>query len=566
MSDRSVSQQRHLGRYLRVPSVWTTATLAIALPIAVPIVVVLLYFFMPASTVWAHLRETVLLEYVGNTVTLLLYVACLTLLIGVGCAWLTATKEFVGRRVFAWLLILPLASPAYVVAYAYGDIFSAMHGVETWLATTFGVNIDLPAIRSLPGAAIVLGVTLYPYVYLLTYSAFLEQAAPLSEAARTLGVSRRRNFLTIALPHARPAIAGGLALALMETAADFGVVEYFGVATLTNGIFRTWFAMGEHHAAMQLAGWLFLVVAILVVLEQLARRGLHVNPVSRNAPAQRVQLRGWKSALAMVACTLPLLFGLAIPLSLLAKHAIVIGDPLIGLPFLKYLFNSVSVAAIAAILAVVCAACLTYALRIQGQKPLLKFGVRTATLGYAIPGMVLAVGMLEPLTRLDRGIASWAQAVFDVNIGLLLTGSAAALIFVYLARFLTVAYNSVDSGLLRIHPNFDDAARSLGSNRRRVFTHVHMPMMAPALLTATLLVFVDVIKELPATLILRPFNFETLATRAYRLASDERIAEASTAALCIALVGLIPMFVLAVQRFGMRRNVSFSASAANTLP
>lgn len=526
---------------------------AIALPIAVPIVAVLLYFFAPASETWIHLRETVLVEYIANTVTLLLCVACIASLLGVGCAWLTATKEFPGRRIFTWVLILPLAAPSYVVAYAYGDLFSNLAQFQSWLHQVTSLDLWLPSIRSLPGAALILGFTLYPYVYLLSYNAFVEQAAPMSEAARTLGVTPRRFFFKIALPHARPAIAGGLALALMETAADFGVVEFFGVPTLTNGVFRTWYAMGEHEAAMQLAGWLFIIVTLLVVLEQLARRGAHANPVSRNAPATRTQLFGWRSHAALICCALPLLFGLLIPVLILAKHTIGTGDPVFGVTFLNYIGNTVFVATITAILAVLLSVCLTYAVRLRGDRKMLRLGVRTATLGYAIPGMVLAIGVLGPLTIVDRTFAKWVQTTFDVNIGLLITGSVAALVFVYLARFLTVSFNSVEGGMARVHPNYDDAARSLGTKPFGLLKRVHIPLLTPALMTALLLVFVDVVKELPATLILRPFNFETLATRAYRLASDERIAEASTAALLIVVVGLVPTFVLAAQRFGLQR-------------
>ena len=289
----------------RAPSAWTLGALAIALPIAVPIAAILLTFAAPDSAcLCANLRETVLLEYLLETAALLLMVAMLALLLGAGCAWLTATKDFPGRRVFVWALILPFAAPAYVVAYAYADILAYASPLQTWLRDLDLLREGLPAIRSLPGAGLILGFTLYPYVYLLAYVAFADRAGPLTEAARTLGAKPRRAFFTIALPQARPAIAGGLALALMEAAADFGVVEFFGVPTLTNGIFRTWYAQGEHQAAMQLAGWLFLVVVVLVVLEQLARRGLRANPVSRNMPPTRARLTGWRGALA----TLPARF------------------------------------------------------------------------------------------------------------------------------------------------------------------------------------------------------------------------------------------------------------------
>ncbi len=526
--------------------------MAIALPIAVPIAAILLTFAAPESAVWAHLRETVLLEYLLNTVALLLMVAALALLLGAGCAWLVATKEFPGRRMFAWALILPFAAPAYVVGYAYADLLAYASPLQNWLRDLDLLREGLPAIRSLPGAGLILGFTLYPYVYLLSYVAFTDQAGPLTEAARTLGASPRRAFFSIALPQARPAIAGGLALALMEAAADFGVVEFFGVPTLTNGIFRTWYAQGEQQAAMQLAGWLFLLIVVLVVLEQWARRGLRANPVSRNMPPTRTRLAGWRGGLATLACAVPLVFGLLLPAATLLRHALVSGDPSLGTSFIGYVTNSVAAASVAAVLAGLCALWLNYALRLQGQAQLLKLGVRTATLGYAIPGMVLAVGLIGPLTALDKQLAGWLNSAFGMQTGLLLTGSMAALVFVYLARFLTVAFNSLEGGMARIHPNYDSAARSLGSSPGGLLARVHWPLLTPALLTAMLLVFVDVIKELPATLILRPFNFETLATRAYRLASDERLAEASTASLTILAVGLVPTLVLAWRNFATR--------------
>ena len=555
--------------------------MAIALPIAVPIAAILLNFAAPESAVWAHLRETVLLEYLLNTVALLMMVAILALLLGAGCAWLVATKEFPGRRVFAWALILPFAAPAYVVAYAYADLLAYAGPLQAWLRELDLLREGLPAIRSLPGAGLVLGFTLYPYVYLLAYVAFADRAGALAEAARTLGASPRRAFVSIALPQARPAIAGGLALALMEAAADFGVVDFFGVPTLTNGIFRTWYAQGEHQAAMQLAGWLFLVVAALVVLEQLARRGLRANPVSRNMPPPRTPLAGWRGPLAALACAVPIVLGLLLPAATLLRHALVSGDPSFGATFISYVANSVAVATIAAALAGLCALWLNYALRLQAlrspqsgaplmrrdqpaspraaltrfltaQARLLRLGVRTATLGYAIPGMVLAVGLIGPLTAFDKQLAGWLESILGIRTGLLLTGSVAALVFVYLARFLTVAFNSLEGGMARVHPNYDSAARSLGSSPGGLLARVHLPLLTPALLTAMLLVFVDVIKELPATLILRPFNFETLATRAYRLASDERLAEASTASLMILAVGLVPTLALGWRNFAAR--------------
>ncbi len=527
----------------------------IAVPVAVPIAAVLLTFFAPTTQVWQHLYESVLIEYVTNTVVLLVLVGVMATTFGVSTAWIVATQDFTGRAWLAWLLMVPIAAPAYVVAYAYADLLAYTGPIQSVLRELAWTDSPIPSIRSLSGAAFILSITLYPYIYLFAYNAFSQQAQPLAEAARTLGAGPKRAFFRVALPHARPAIAGGTALVLMESAADFGVVDFFGVPTLTNGIFRTWYAQGEHLAAMQLAAWLFVVVAVLVVMEQIARRGSYANPVSRNAAAQRTRQRGLPGFFCWLVCMLPLTLGFVIPATVLLWHTFTVGDPLLGPRFVGYITNTLAVAGTAAVLATLCAVLLTYANRHQQSRGsrFLNMSVRLATLGYAVPGMVLAVGLIGPMTHLDKWLAANINPILGLPQVLLITGSAAGLIFVYLARFLTVAYNSCDSGMARIHNNYDNAARSLGAKPLRILRHIHLPIMAPAVLTALLLVFVDVVKELPATLILRPFNFETLATRAYRLASDERIAEASTAALLIVMVGLIPAFLIAWQNFSRQR-------------
>jgi iron(III) transport system permease protein len=543
--------------FIRVGSlVWPAGAFLIALPIAVPIVMVLLTLLSPPSDVWLHLRETVLTDYLRNTLNLLVMVAFITAVVGVSTAWLTATRDFPGRDLLRWLLVLPLAAPAYVVAYAYADLLefagpvqSALRELTGWSAREY----TFPAIRSLPGAAMVLGFVLYPYVYLLSYTAFAQQSAVLNEAARSLGASSRRAFFRIALPVARPAIAGGLALALMETAADYGVVDFFGVPTFTSGIFRTWFALGEHAAAVQLAAWLFVIVAVLVVIEQLARRGRVANSLARPAPAMLIPLRGATGWLAGFVCAVPVLIGFLIPMATLTVQAVTVGDPMFGRSFSDYVSNSVLVGISAAALATAAAIWLCYTVRLRPSLPV-KVSLRIATLGYALPGMVLAVGLIVPLTSLDKWLAGVLFRELDLRVGLLLTGSVAALVFVYIARFLTVAFNSCEAGMARIHPQLDAAGRALGAHPGRLLTAVHLPLLMPAILTAVLLVFIDVVKELPATLVLRPFNFETLATRAYRLASDERLAEASTAALSIVAVGLIPCLLLSRQTFRLNRS------------
>ena len=536
----------------------------VAIPVALPLLVVVGALFFPTTDVWSHLAKTVLLTYTVNTLGLVAIVAGLAVSIGVGAAWLTAHYRFLGSRWLSVALILPLAAPAYVVGYVYADLLDVTGPVQVMLRAAAGVQLGgyyFPAIRSLGGAGVVMALVLYPYVYLLAKTNFQNQAGALYESARVLGAGRLQVFLRVALPVARPAIIGGMALVMMETIADYGVAEHFGVPTFTTGIFRTWYAMGEHDAALKLAGCLFLLVALLVMLEQSARRGERFNPLSRNVAEEKIALNGVPGLLAAGLCLLPVLGGFVIPVGSLLVHAVEQGDPLLGRGFYSYGLNSVSVAVLAASACAVVAVFLNYAERLRRDR-WLNWGVRLATLGYALPGMVLAVGMLLPLTLLDRSLAQYLTDSLDRPVGLLLTGSVFALVLVYVARFLTVAYNSTQTAMIQMHPQLDAVARTLGAGPTGVLLRVHIPLLRPAVLSGILLVFIDVMKELPATLILRPFNFETLATRVYRLASDERLSEASTAALIIVALGLVPTIWLLIldQRRG---NISQSLAAAD---
>lgn len=541
----SIHQRAAIGSGSRL---WIVLAALITVPVALPLLVVVAALVYPTTAVWSHLAETVLLTYVSNTLSLMLLVGLLASSMGIGAAWLTAHYRFYGSGVLSVALMLPLAAPAYVVGYVYADLFDATGPLQTWLREWAGLRLGeyyFPAVRSLPGASVVIALVLYPYIYLLAKTSFENQSIALYESARVLGAGRRRLFWQVALPAARPAIVGGLALVLMETIADYGVVEHFGVPTFTTGIFRTWYAMGEHDAALKLAGCLFLLVALLVVLEQSGRRGERFNPLSRNVPAKRIQLHGLPSFAAFLLCTLPVVGGFVLPVGSLVVLAAVQGDPALGRGFFNYGFNSVSVGIAAAIVCAVIALLLGYAQRLRRDRWLV-LGARVATLGYALPGMVLAVGVLLPLSYLDRNLAGLLSEHTQHPVGLLLTGSVFALVFVYVARFLTVAYNSMQSGMTQLHPQLDAVARTLGSAPGQVLRRVHMPLLRPAVLSGLLLVFIDVVKELPATLILRPFNFETLATRVYRLASDERLAEASTAALIIVALSVLPSIWLLV--------------------
>ena len=522
--------------------VWTVMAILVAIPVALPLLVVVAALLFPTTAVWSHLMQTVLLTYTVNTLGLMLIVAVLAASMGVGAAWLTAHYRFPGSGWLGVALILPLAAPAYVVGYVYADLFDATGPVQGVLRSLAGVQLGdyyFPAIRSLGGAGIVIALVLYPYVYLLAKTSFQSQAGALYESARVLGVGRSQVFWRVAVPVARPAIIGGLALVMMETIADYGVAEHFGVPTFTTGIFRTWYAMGEHDAALKLAGCLFLLVAALVVLEQSARRGERFNPLSRNVAAAKIPLSGAAGMLSTGLCLLPVLGGFIVPVGTLLWYAIAQGDPQLGQDFYIYGLNSVSVAVVAAGVCAAVALLLNYAARLRRGR-WLNLGVRLATLGYALPGMVLAVGVLLPLTYIDRALAHFLTESLGRPVGLLLTGSIFALVLVYVARFLTVAFNGTQTAMHQLHPQLDAVARTLGNTPAGVLRRVHLPLLRPAVLSGLLLVFIDVMKELPATLILRPFNFETLATRVYRLASDERLSEASTAAVIIVALGLLP--------------------------
>lgn len=539
-----------LGEHMkrRFGSGWTAAALAVALVVLSPSLVVLWSLAAPASPNWAHLSATVLPTYIANTLKLMALVAVMTAIVGVGTAWLTVSTRFPGQRVLNWALVLPLATPGYIVAYVYTDLLAYAGPVQTALRDVTGwsaADYAFPPVRSLPGAAVMLSLVLYPYVYLLARTSFQRQSAALFDAARMLGARPWRAFLRIALPCARPAIAGGLALVLMETISDFGVVDYFAVQTLTTGIFRTWFNLGDALAAAQIAAWLFVFALALVFIEMVSRRGRVSNPLSRDLPSQARLLSGASAIGAMLACALPVVLGFVVPLIVLGRYALIEGDPLLGWRFLAFAGNSLSVAFVTAILATALAVLLAYGERLHPTR-FNRMSIRLATLGYALPGAMIAIGILTLSTGLDAAFATFASENLGFSPGLLITGSVAGLVFAYVARFLTAAFNATHGGLEKIHPTLDAAARSLGAAPRRVLTAVHIPLLRGALASAALIVFIDVMKELPATLLLRPFNFETLATRTYRLASDERLSEASTAALAIVLLGLIPTILLSL--------------------
>lgn len=471
--------------------------------------------------------------------------------------------RFTGRRFLEIVLPLPLAFPAYVLAYAYTDFLDHPGAVQTLLREVTGWGPReywFPEVRSLGGAAIMLTLVLYPYVYLLARAAFLQQSATAYLAARTLGESAWGAFLRVSLPMARPAIAGGVLLAVMETIADFGTVAYFSVPTFATGIYRSWFSMGDRVAAAQLSLCLLSFALLLAVLERIQRGGAKYHDAGRQfGTMEPTQLSGWRARAAALLCAVPVLLGFALPVVLLGEMAIGSGQDLFSERYLGLIRNSVMLAGIAALVTVCAAFLIGFNARLR-PGPAARFTAQVARIGYAVPGGVIAVGLLVPFARLDNAVDAWMQANFGISTGLLFTGSIWLLVVAYMVRFMAIALSAYDSGQSTIHPNIDAVTRTLGRSPAGMLWSVHLPLMRRSVLTAMLIVFVDVMKELPATLIMRPFNFDTLAVQAHRLASDERLAGAAVPSLVIVAVGLVPA-ILVCRGLGQRSYVRGGGAA-----
>jgi iron(III) transport system permease protein len=528
-------------------SYWPSGVILVALLLALPVLVVVSFVLVPAGEIWRHLYDTVLTDYVVNSLLLMLGVAMGTLIGGVGTSWLTSMCQFPGRGLFEWALLLPMAIPAYIVAYTYTGMLDFAGPVQTALRDWTGWGYRdywFPEIRSLQGAAVMLSLVLYPYVYLLTRAAFLSQSLCVLDVSRTLGNGPWRTFFSVALPLARPAIVAGLSLALMETLADYGTVQYFGVSTFTTGIFRTWFGLDSAAAAAQLSALLLGFVLVLIVMERISRRQARYHHTSqRQQDIRRHRLRGWQAAAAVAFCLIPLGLGFLLPAGQLTLWALTVADTPFDADFLRLTWHSLELAAIASFLALVLALVLAYGRRLHPTLGV-SASVRIAGMGYAVPGTVVAVGVVIPFAWIDNSLDAWMRETFDISTGLILSGTLVALLFAYMVRFLAVSLQAVETGLGKIRPSMDETGRSMGCRPASVLARIHIPMLRGTLLTALLLVFVDVLKELPATLILRPFNFNTLAVRAYELASDERLADSAPAALTIVVAGLLPVVLL----------------------
>ena len=525
---------------------WRLSLFICSVIIAIPILTVLASLGLPFSESWQHLFDTVLSDYVINSLLLMIGVGTGTLVLGVSAAWLTAMCDFPGRKILSWAFLLPMAMPAYIIAYTYTGILDFAGPIQTLLRHSFNWEYGdyyFPEIRSLGGAICMLSLVLYPYVYMLVRVSFIEQSTAVLEASRNLGKKPWQTLFLVALPMARPAIVAGVSLALMETLADFGTVAYFGVSAFTTGIFRTWYGLGELTTAAQLCAFLMLFVFALIIAERWSRQRLRFHHNASQKKMVRLQLSGWRSALALSVGVLIVALGFVIPAGQLAIWAASRWQENVNSQFLDLLFNSLSLALVAALCCLLVAIFLAYSKRIFNTR-LEQGAIGIASLGYAVPGTVIAVGVLIPIAWLDNQIDFLSRTWFDYPTGLLLSGTLGILVFAYLVRFLSIALNTVDSGLISIKPNLDESARSLGASPSKVLRRIHLPILRTSLLTALLLVFVEVLKELPTTLILRPFNFNTLAVRTYELASDERLMDAALPALAIVIIGLLPVLLI----------------------
>lgn len=527
---------------------WLIAACAIAAFVLLPLVTILILAFTPTENIWPELMASVLPRYISNSVSLMLIVGLATGVMGALTAWLVVMTRFPGRRALELALLAPLAVPSYIGAYALVDFLEYAGPLQTGLRAMFGWTSArdywFPEIRSLSGAAFVLSFALYPYVYLLARAAFRSQSMAMIDVSRALGKSPWATFCTVSLPLARPAVAVGMAIVMMEVLNDFGTVEYFAVQTLTTGIFTVWLERGNAAAAAEIACVMLAIVMLLAVLEKISRRARRFDATSRSyAPIRARELRGWQGWLVTLLCTLPVLIGFVLPVSVLASLASRSASGWTSPGLLGALVNSATLSALAALLAVSLGLLVVFGAR-QSSGVWPRYLLPITSIGYAIPGAVLAVGVLVPFAAFDNWLADLVLAISGREIGLIFTGTFVAILFAYIVRFFAIGQGAIDAAMARVSPSTDMAARSLGKTPGGVLRHIHLPLIRGSLVTAGLLIAVDAIKELPATLMLRPFNFDTLATRVYGLASLEDLEGAAPGALLVIAVGLLPVLLL----------------------
>ncbi|MCC5937302.1 MAG: iron ABC transporter permease [Lunatimonas sp.] len=522
---------------------WILGSILILLLIATPLLTIFVKIFEPPGSTWSHLSETLLFGYFANTLLILVGVACCTFLLGVSCAWILTNYQFPGRRYFEWLLILPLGFPGYIMAYTYVGLLDYSGPIQTFLRNTLDIHVtgSLLDLMNIPGAIFILSITLFPYVFLLTRASFLQQSKTLQEASYLLGKGNFHTFIRVALPMARPAIVGGIALASMEVLNDYGTVKYFGVNTFTTGIFRAWFSMGDASTAIYLAAILMTMVFVILFVESLQRgnrRYAQGNGMSK--PLVRLQAKGFQKWAFMSICSLVFMVSFFIPLMQIIHWVYLTHAKVMDWNFLLLVFRSFSLATGAGMIIAILSVILLYSLRLSPFK-WLKNITRISTLGYAIPGAVIAVGIMIPLIAMDHWII---DQLSSSRTGLVISGTLFALVFAYVVRFMAVGYNPIDSGFQKIGIHVNEASRLLGKGTGKTLWKVDLPLIKTSLVSGILLVFVDVLKELPLTLILRPFNYHTLATKAFDMATNEMIAESANASLIIILTGIVPIIFL----------------------
>ncbi len=540
---------RSLRQKLRQGGLWSWGAAVIAAIVLAPIIAVIWIALFPSENIWPHLISTTLPRYLKTTLSLMLAVGAVAACVGTGAAWLVSRYRFIGSEWLQWALLLPLAIPAYVAAYALVDFLEYAGPVQSNLRAIFGWETSrdywFPEIRSFGAAVLVLSASLFPYVYLLARSAFREQSGCVEEVAQSLGVGAVGRFFRVGLPLARPAIAAGTAIVMMETVNDFGTVDYFALQTLTTGIFSVWLESNNAGGAAQIASVVLTLIVILVVLEKQSRsRMRYFNLSSRHRSTERKRLSGWAGRVAFMVCVLPFLIGFVLPVSVFLSHAADNVSYWKSSDLFDALKNTLVVGGLAAAVTVTAGIFMVYGVRLSGQA-LPKYLLPVTTIGYAAPGAVLGVGILLPLAWFDNRLADTIWDLTGYDIGLILTGSAFALVLAYSVRFFAIAQGAADAALGRVSPNLANAAQSLGRNKSQVLREIYAPLIKGSLASALLLVFVDCVKELPATLLLRPFNFNTLATRVHEQASLENLSQATPPALLMVLVGACAVALLA---------------------
>lgn len=522
---------------------WTGGAIIILLLVITPILTILIKLFEAPGEHWGHIVSNLLPSYFSNTIILLCGVALFTFIIGVGMAWLVSIYEFPGRKYFEWLLILPLAFPSYMMGYSYVGILEYTGPLQAFLRNSLGMQFKGPLIdiMNMPGAVFIMSISLFPYVYVICRSSFLRQSHAMQEAALLLGSSRIRMFTRIALPMARPAIAGGIALAGMEVLNDYGTVKYFGVDTFTSGIFRAWFSFGDITTAIYLSGILTLIVLFLIWLENVQRGSrAWTSQSSKNKPTRRIETNTKSGRWFYTAvCSVVLLISFMLPLMQLIYWVSLTWKSVVNSEFVLLIFRSFSLAIGSAVVIATLSIVLLYAVRLSPLK-WTRYITRTASLGYAIPGAVIAVGVMIPMMKADRFII-WLTSNQS---GMILSGTLIILVVAYIVRFMAVGYNAIDAGFQKSGPYVNEVARSLGASSLRTLWKIDIPLIKNSIAGAILLTFVDILKELPLTLILRPFNFHTLATKAFDMATNEMIAESANASLIVVLTGIIPIILL----------------------